>query len=327
MSYSKPWLSVDDQLDLLQSRGLVLGDRKKAHSCLTRIGYYRLSGYWYAFRERTELCCPLPKGVGKVKTEKLALDEFKDGASFQNVVDLYIFDKKLRLLAMDALERIEIALRVEISHTLGKMDTFAYLKPECFHADFSQCIDTKTGVTKHHEWLGKHAQLITRSREEFVKHNSAKGGLPLAIWVACEVWDFGTLSKLFGGMRVEEQDLIAKKFDVLNGRIFATWLRSLNHLRNVCAHHCRLWNRNILEQPKLPHVNDLAWVKDFEVDNHARARCYLLLVICVHLLGIINPSSTWKRRMREHLLTFPDLDHIGLNLLGMGVTKGLDAFQ
>ena len=159
MSYIKPWTGVEDQLATLVARGLQVTDSAKALGYLQRIGYYRLSGYWFAFRQRDAAA--------------ILTDNFKPSATFQNAVDLYVFDKQLRLLAMDALERIEIALRVDISHTLGKLDTFAYLRGDLFHSTFSSELDKQTGLTKHHIWLTKHAQLISRSKEEFVKDNKA----------------------------------------------------------------------------------------------------------------------------------------------------------
>ena len=136
MNYSKPWQSYQQQLNLLKSRGLVVSDEAKALEHLERIGYYRLSGYWYSFRERSEVCCPLEAIVGrkykKGQTDKLVLDAFKQGAAFSHAVDLYVFDKKLRLLVLDALERIEIAIRVDVAYTLGQKDPFAYLKPTFF---------------------------------------------------------------------------------------------------------------------------------------------------------------------------------------------------
>ncbi len=328
MSYAKPWQSYADQLNQLIDRGMVVTDRDRALDYLKRIGYYRLSGYWFAFRERSAPLCLLD-GQGrkpkKVREERIALDLFRAGTTFQNAVDLYVFDKQLRLLVMDALERIEVALRVDVSHTLGQLDRFAYLKPELFHDEFSVKLDKDSGVTRHHEWLGKHAQLIGRSKEEFVRHNRTKYGLPLAIWVACEVWDFGTLSTLFNGMRTTEQDAIASQYGISDGRVFATWLRSLNYLRNVCAHHSRLWNRNIVDQPRLPSSAELAWMTPFESDTHARARCFLLLRITRHLLGVINPRSSWPGRLKAHLHAFPDLSHLGLNLKGMGVPDGWEA--
>jgi abortive infection bacteriophage resistance protein len=286
MTYSKPWKSYEEQLHLLLDRGLQVSDRSKALEYLARIGYYRLSGYWFPFRERSGALVLLdirgrkPARLNKVET--IALDSFKAGATFENAVKLYVFDKQVRLLVMDALERIEIALRVDISHILGKLNRFAYLQPTLFHPDFGYKLDKNKGVSGHHEWLGKHAQLISRSKEEFVRHNH-------------------------------------------NGRVFASWLRSLNYLRNVCAHHSRLWNRNIVDQPKLPSVAEVPWVASFEHDPHAKARCYLLLCIANHLLQVINPNSSWTDRMKGQLQSFPDLGHLGLNLAGMGAPEGWEA--
>ncbi|OSI16222.1 abortive phage resistance protein [Neisseria dentiae] len=323
----KIWLDFNEQLKLLQSRGLQVDDEQKAKEYLSRIGYYRLSGYFYSLREITGELVILEnyKKPKKVKTDKLILDTFKEGACFKDAVDLYVFDKQLRLLVMDVLERIEVALRTDIAHTLGSLDKFAYLKPECLHESFAalENLDSQKGITKHQAWLAKHAALITRSKEDFIYHNKTKYGLPIPIWVVCEIWDFGTMSTLFSGMRMREQDEISQKYGVSNGRIFASWLRSLNYLRNVCAHHCRLWNRSIKDQPRLPDVNDSppVWMGAFpkkENQEQAKARCFLLLFICKHLLSIINPSSSWCERMKEHLLTFPELNHLGLNLQGMG---------
>jgi len=96
-------------------------------------------------------------------------------------------------------------------------------------------------------------------------------------------------------------------------------------MRNVCAHHSRLWNRNIVDQPKLPSSAEQVWVTPFETDAHARARCFLLLKIIRHLLGMVNPRSSWPDRMKAHLLAFPNLSHLGLNLAGMGAPGGWEA--
>jgi len=157
-------------------------------------------------------------------------------------------------------------------------------------------------------------------REEFILFNKNKYGLPLPIWIACEVWDFGTLSTLFSGMKEDDQDIIASKYNVRNGRSLEKWLRSLNYLRNVCAHHSRLWNRNIIDQPSLKTEEHLSWVNRFSGDNHALARPFILLCIANHLLGAINPNSSWWARLENLLLNeFPDVEHLNLNLRGMGV--------
>lgn len=321
-SHPKTWQSYNDQVEILLSRGLVISDRALALDYLERIGYYRLSGYWFPFWELTGLCCQLTqefKKPDKVKAARIRTDRFIEGATFQNAVDLYVFDKKLRMLALDALERIEIAMRVDISHGLGRRDRFAYLRPELFHESFAVDLN-KEGLTNHHGWLTKHAALINRSKEEFIAHNKRKYGLPLPIWVACEVWDFGTMSTLFAGMKEEDQDAISAEYGLTNGRVFATWLRSLNYMRNVCAHHSRLWNRNIVDQPKLPPKEQVAFVADFEGNERLRARPYLLFCIAQQLMSVINPSSTWWDRVNKLLADeFPDLSHIGITLDSLGV--------
>ena len=327
----KPWLSVDQQLQQLLHRGMAIGDTAKARDAIERIGYYRLSGYWYDFRVRDIPFCPLDPLTGlkpkRVVIHRPILDEFKPGTRFQDAVDLYIFDKKLRLLSMDALERIEIALRVDLSHALGAKDRFAYLNTELFHPSFSRDINLDSGLTRHHEWLIKHAHLINRSREEFIKHNKAKYGLPLPIWVACEVWDFGCMSMLFAGLHTQAQDAISQTYGIGNGRVFASWLRSLNYLRNVCAHHSRLWNRNVIDQPKRPERGEAPSLDEFWSNGASamRSRPFLLLCICQHLMKVISPSSSWGNRLKIHLIEgFPNLRHLGITRQGMGMEEGWD---
>lgn len=310
MAYDKPWHSCEDMIVKLRERGLTITDEEKAVSYLSRIGYYRLSGYWYSFRQQQF-----------IDGEQIKTDNFLTGASFEKAVHLYVFDKKLRLLIMDALERIEIAFRVEIAHLLGEKDTFAYLKPELFHPKFA--VNTnRQGVTGHQNWLSKHEKLILRSKERFIEHNKNKHGLPLPIWIACEVWDFGTLSFLFGGMKEADQDAIAVKFGLTNGRVLASWLRALNYLRNVCAHHSRLWNRNVVEKPKLPNSQVAPWVTPFIENDRLRSRPFLLFCITQHLMKGINPHSTWGARLSNLMLTeLPDMSAMGLDLNSMGITN------
>lgn len=324
--YNKPWLSYEQQLDKLVQNGLIIHDRSKALSYLERIGYYRLSGYWYPFKQRSELCCvynpTIKKPNKKQKREtRLVFDNFVAGFSFQDAVDLYVFDKKLRIHTLDALERIEVALRVDISHTLGKHSPFAYLEPEHFKDIFSKQVEAKTGVIPQHSWLQHHASLISRSKEDFILHTKEKYGLPVPIWVACEVWDFGTLSRLFKGMLPEQQTLIANKYGVTKGETLESWLRCLNYLRNVCAHHSRLWNRNMIEQPKQEGLKDIKHFTD-NLSTHTLARPFLQLCMAQHLLTKINPNSTWWDRLKSLLNEFPNLNGQVIALEAMGIIEG-----
>lgn len=324
MGHSKEWLSYGAQLDRVVGRGLEVRDRERALRYLEQIGYYRLSGYWHVFRQRTGNFCPITV-FGKKPTKKqqhvrdLTLDEFKPGAQFEQAIGLYVFDKNLRLLALDALERIEVALRVDIAHTLGELDPCAHHNPELLDRKYSKEISVGEGVTAHHTWLSGHGKLVKRSKERFIKHYKATYGLPLPIWVAAEIWSFGTMSRFFGMMTQEHQDRIARKYGITNGRVFASWLRSLNHLRNICAHHSRLWNRNIDDQPRLPDESNALWITLVTDTERFKSRCFCLLRITRHLMDVINPTSGWAGRVEKHLESnFPDLQAIGVGLEDMG---------
>ena len=286
-------------------------------------------GFHFDSARKTAAHCivKVVQNTKKGQVDKLALENFKAGSSFENAMDLYVFDKRLRLIVMDALERIEIAQRVDISHTLGKHGASAYLDPTLFQDDFSAKLDKNTGISKHHTWLQNHARVTNRSREGFIQHNKNKYGLPLAIWIACEVWDFGILSTLFSGMKPEEQNQIAQKYGITKGHVFSSWLRCLSYLRNICAHHSRLWNRNIVDQPKMPSVGDVLLFDSGWQSTHVTARPFLLLCITQHLLCTINPHSTWWQRVSDHLGNFPDVSHLDLNLDGMGIMDGWDTWS
>ena len=108
----KPWKSIDEQVEILHSRGLQIDDGERAKRYLRRLGYYRLGGYWYPFRQFRK--------TDNGQTADLRSDDFIEGSRFDDLITLYVFDKKLRLLALDALERIEMALRVDVAHLLGE---------------------------------------------------------------------------------------------------------------------------------------------------------------------------------------------------------------
>lgn len=154
----KDWKSYKEQIAILQSRGMVIDDMAEAEHCLSRIGYYRLSGYSYPFRQYD-------------KTNKKALDNFKGGTNFSDVVNLYNFDRKLRLLALDAIERIELAVQVEVAYLLGKRSVFAHLDAAQFHGNFSRK-KNKDAPSQYDEWLKDYAHLVARSkRKPFVEHH------------------------------------------------------------------------------------------------------------------------------------------------------------
>jgi len=219
-TYDKPFLTPERQIEILISRGLTVTDKEKAIRWLRRIGYYRLTGYLYPFRESD--------------------GAFLEGTSIEHALSLYVFDKKLRLLVLDAIERIEVAVRVEIALLLGARDPLAHLNPQLLHDNFSKKLSLGSGKTRHQTWMEKFDRFVAVRREDFIPHFLEQYESHMPIWVAIEVWDFGMLSRFFSGMQKADQKHIAQLFGVSNEKTMANWLAHINLLRNIAAHHGRL---------------------------------------------------------------------------------------
>jgi hypothetical protein len=140
--FAKPALTFDEQLDRLAERGMHIPNRERAHHALTHLNYYRLCAYWLPFEADH------------------ATHVFRAEADFQRVLELYEFDRALRLLLMDAIERIEISVRTRLAYHLGHAaGSHAHENPACFG-----------NATWHARNLEKLREERDRSDEEFVTH-------------------------------------------------------------------------------------------------------------------------------------------------------------
>ncbi|WFF38865.1 Abi family protein [Moraxella nasibovis] len=311
---SKTWLDFQDQLDLLKQRGLVVGDELTAIHHLQRIGYYRLAGYAYSFRQ-----------IIPNNTPPKRRDTFIQGSHFDDIIQLYQFDKRLRLLAFEAIEQIEMAIRTDIAYTLGKRHVNAHEKSECLDAGFCNRFGKRQGKkdlysqkSDHHAWLDKYDSLVNRAKKQaFVKHNLDTYGC-LPIWVACEILDFGALSRLYGGLKYQDRQSIAKKYKTTPD-LLSQWLRSLNFIRNIVAHHGRLWNVNMIDRSNISASFPNTSVR--QLDNQKPFAYFYLMA---HLVEIISPQSDWKVRLIQHLNHFPVPRNSAVSLQDFGY---LSAFK
>jgi abortive infection bacteriophage resistance protein len=300
MKYAKPYLDIQQQISLLQQRGLTVTDEAKAGDYLRRIGYYRLSAYWYPLR-RSSL---VKEDDGRMKA--VIADDFRPGSEFPLVLDLYVFDKKLRLLVLDALERIEVALRTDVALLLGRKDPWAHRNPDMLHGNFAKKLRPDTGRTAHAEWLEKLDGTAARSREEFAQHFRRKyAESPLPIWMAVELLEFGALSHFLAGMTVADQEALAARYGLARRELLTSWVRTLTFVRNVCAHHGRLWNRTLIDHPKPPHPGEVPELDHLATDHFAQGRLYAAMAIIRFMLKVMNPATSWAERLKAHVTTFP----------------------
>lgn len=260
-SYAKPALTFEEQLSLLEHRGMIVADRKAALRTLSHVSYYRLSEYWRIFREED--------------------DTFRSGTTFEEVVSLYEYDRRLRLCVMDGIERVEVCARTAITYVMAHAHgPFAFSDACSFKQDFD-----------HKDWREKLEEEIDRAKDsmEFLKHYRKKyDGFPrVPIWIATEVMTLGPLSRIFK-KGLAEADVVAVSNQLgVHPSIAPTWLHSLSIVRNICAHHGRLWNRHLGVRPKLPK-NDPKWV------GIHPARVYATLRILRQLTLTVDGGTWWK---------------------------------
>ncbi|MDR0535758.1 MAG: Abi family protein [Puniceicoccales bacterium] len=292
--YNKPFLSTDEQRELLARRGLRIEDPALLDSYLRHEGYYRMSPYFHAF------LLAGPDG-GK-------LDCFSPGTSFADVARLYEYDKWLRSLMLAALRSIEISVRVAIAHHLGRRDIFAHENPNTFKQSFLANESTFRGKSWHQAWLDKYRQLLTRKdTEDYIRAFMAKYGERIPIWVAIELWDFGLLSRFFSGMKNPDQQAVSMTYGVGEPGIFASWLRNFSYVRNVCAHHSRLWNRNLVEQPRLVLSNPIPELRHLCARGVKApgSRAYATIALSAYVLKKMNHVGDWGARISALFEAFP----------------------
>lgn len=222
-SYDKPVLSYQEQVELMQRRGLSIQDTSEAARILSKVSYYRISTYFYPFLSER--------------------DQFKQGSSFDQIIELYRLDEELRKGFFAALTPVEIALKARFIFALAQgWGPFAQYSPLLVRSDFN-----------HTEWLNSIEKEIFRAREPFIDHYRATyEGFPrLPLWMAAEVMSLGSLSTFYQGLLPEPRRRIVNGLG-LPHPVLRSWLHFLSYLRNVCAHHARLWDRELAIRPDIP---------------------------------------------------------------------------
>jgi len=304
-SYSKPFLTIHQQIALLQTRGLTIADPADAGNKLQEYGYYRLSGYSHPMR------------VYNLATGSHT-DDFMAGSDIEHAFALIEFDRGLRSLFMSAAERIEIAVRVQVAILLGARSPWAHRDPSQFYEKFSKRVDPRTSKIPFNDWIARLDEQEATSKEQFASHFRQKYSEPPPIWVSIELWDFGMLSKLVGGLTVFDQKALGAKFGLARRELLPTWLRAINHVRNISAHHSRLWNRSPVDQPKPPRLGELAELDHLANDNFAQTRLYGVAAPIQFMLKQINreAANAWANQLKTHVATFPNIATVPFSQTG-----------
>ncbi len=279
--YNNPALPIDDLLQLLHSQGLRIDDTKKATHRLKTVSFHRLSAYFAPYQTHA------------------SAKQFTPQTSFDDVWKLYVFDRELRLLIVDALERVEVTFRTAISDSMSrKYHPHWYLEQQHFKNQhiYNQLMNQINEICqKQHE---------PTIRAYYKKYNDPK--YPPS-WIIIECLSFGACASLFRNLaKLADRKEICEVFG-FHPTAITSWMDSLRYVRNLCAHHSRLWNRWFTISPKLSYL----YGKDFNKEN----TFYAQLLVIDKLMQAISPGSNWKNKLKALFEKYPYIpfDSMGFN--------------
>jgi abortive infection bacteriophage resistance protein len=282
-AFNKPPLSIPAQRELLSKRGLAVEDVDRVEHYLNFIGYFRLSGYLRFYIDPAD-----PDG-----------DRFVKDAKFQDCLDLYVFDRKLRVLLLDALERIEISIKSTMTNVGSLSDGAMWLcNPKNFdhgrHGEIEGIINDCVGEepeTHQHTFIAK---FCTEHSDPYPP-----------CWMLMEALSFGAVSKIYRLAKGHLRQDISVAFKVQHN-VLESWLHALSTGRNVCAHHGRVWNRSFTIWPKIPKTYRDIW------PVNSQDKLYVLCAIIHHMMERIADGSQWSDRLKQTITDAP----VDIKLMG-----------
>ena len=289
--YLKVPLSFESQAQLLVERG-IQGDFDFIVKRLRSVNYYRLSAYWISCLQCGE------------DGEKL--DVFIPGTRFEDIWACYAFDRRLRLHVTDALERIEIDFKTNFINvlTMKTGDSFAHLNEKNFPG-FPLPKPLPGGQRKNYDFKNTvrlFDSFTKRSREQFVREHREKYSGDLPFWKSCEVIPFGVASTLFEGLDNHTKRIIGSRYG-MSALVFENAIKHLCYVRNLCAHHSRLWNRVLAIRFSVPVKKNLPiFHAPRKIPNN---KVFGTLSLIRYFMAIIAPQSRWAKNFEELFSDIP----------------------
>ena len=275
IKYNKPALCVEEQIKLLKSRGLIINDENFAENILSNITYYRLSAYMKYFQNE---------------------DDFKQNTTFEDIVYLYNFDKELKSLIFENIRLVEISIRTKIClHMCTNYGSHWFYDKNCYKSekDYFKTLE----ILENEKGLKK---------DTFIKYYSEKYSEPELppFWMLSEVLSMGDLSKILNGINFKDEKLIAKSItqNYYIAPVLTNWIHVLATVRNICAHHSRLWNREL--KIKFAEPQKISeWKEQKVVNDKVYGICFVLLLLLEN-----HPCSKFKQELEELFEKYDKID-------------------
>lgn len=300
MNFTKTAKTYKEQIELLKERGLNIRNVEFAEKTLSNISYYRLRAYWLTFENAPN---------------DLVNHSFKPNVSFEQIINTYEFDRHLRHIVFKAIEKIEIALRTKLIYhiTLNTKDNIWYSKQDNYKSN-NHCEAFKNIFLQEYK----------NSHEIFIKHYKNKYTSPILppAWMALEILSFGQLSLLFKNVNLTSSKKEIGSYFGVHYTLLESWFEALSYIRNVCAHHSRLWNKKNPKPPIYPNRINNKWL-EIEPSDDKKNRLYVILAIIDLLLNNIDNNNDFRKEL------FSLIDNnleIPLHYIGFPVDWRSDSF-
>jgi abortive infection bacteriophage resistance protein len=253
-------MTIEEQIKNLKEIGLIVADEEYAKKILNDISYFRLiKAYSLGFKEKN--------------------GNYNSDVTFEQIVELYLFNANFRQITFAQIEKIEINCRCRMSNyfaktygVLGYVDSNNFVDSE-YHKTFLEDIEE---------------EIVRNSKAPFVRNfreNYEGGQLP--IYALVEVFSFGMLSKFFKNMKNPDKKAVAKTFGI-GYTYLESWLESISYVRNICAHYGRLYNAKLSKTPIL--------YKEYSEAGIGNNRIFGILLCMKHIL---KDDSHWNLYVQD----------------------------
>lgn len=298
MTANKKSRTIQEQIDLLKARGMSIKDEQKTAFYLGNISYYRLKGYWWDMQQ------------------DFVNHTFKNGSCFDDVIARYQFDCQLRPVLFSAIEFIEIALRTKMIYHLSQAYGGLWYLDDTLFTDKKEHKSNLLGLQSE---FARSGEIFAKAFRKKYPSNKPKNQMwesnvkPDA-WMIFEVATFGILSKIYKNLihNLPEKSKIANEFGLNLHNELSGWLEAITYLRNIVAHHSRVWSKNMVKRITLPNNPRNQWLENGLVEVQEK-KAFLLITAMLYLCNAINPNSEIKTKL---LTLFKDNPNIPIYKLG-----------
>lgn len=274
--YDQPQIPVERQVELLKSDGLSFEDKERAYHLLCNISMFRLKAYLK----------PLRQTNGR---------QFKPGATFEQAYTIYKFDSELRKMICSELEKIEVSIRTQMPLIMANIAGIYWF---CDGSNFRD-------ANRHASLLHSLHEELHRSDDDAIILFHQKYSNPFPpTWMTFEVSSFGTLSMMYRWLKAGHARRKVANYYGLSDSILESWLHSIVYVRNICAHHSRLWNRRLSINAMVPRHTHLPFIT---IPRDTK-KVYYVLSIIIYLLQTVNPGNTFATRLKALFLKYPSMD-------------------